>query len=181
MSDESTPTGRLARFHHLYGSHQLHLLTMLAGFALFGYVVVTAKLSMLWKPEGAWWQSMVVWFAAAFIAHDFLLFPIYACADRILGSWTTRPRRRTRPRVPVRNYVRVPVLGSGLLFLMFFPGIIRQGAPLFAEDTGLTQHPFLGRWLLLTAEMLAVSGLVYAVRISLAYRRKTTATESGHR
>ncbi len=174
-----TSTSRSARFHDFYGSHPLHLLTMLAGFALFGYVVVTAKLSTLWKPEGAWWQSMVVWFAAAFIAHDFLLFPSYALADRVLGFSMTRPGRHGRAGLPIRNYARIPALGSGLLFLMFFPGIIRQGAPLFAEDTGLTQQPFLGRWLLLTAEMFAASALVYATRMTLAHRRKTTTTQSG--
>lgn len=181
MSEKSKQTVRLARFHNFYGSHPLHLLAMLAGFALLGYVVVTAKLSVLWKPEGAWWQSMVVWFAAAFIAHDLLLFPIYALADRILGFSNTRPRHRRQPGVPVRNYLRVPALGSGLLFLMFFPDIIRQGAPLYLEDTGLTQQPFLGRWLLLTAEMFAASALIYAIRVTLAHRRNTTTTESSQR
>jgi|GEM_PF-4107651 len=44
-------------------------------------------------------------------------------------------------------------LGSSLLFLIFFPGTIRQGAALYYDDTGLTQEPFLGRWLMVTAIM----------------------------
>ncbi len=160
----------LLGFRKLYGSHPLHLLMMLAGFALLGYVVITAKPSLLWKPEGAWWQSMVVWFAAAFLAHDLVLFPIYALADRFLGLRTTRkPRHRRSPRVPVRNYLRVPALGSGLLFLIFFPGIIRQGATLYAEDTGLTQQPFLGRWVLLTVELFATSALIYVIRLAIPH------------
>lgn len=162
----------LARFRNLYGSHPLHLLTMSAGFALLGYVVVTAKPSTLWKPEGAWWQSMAVWLAAAFIAHDLVLFPIYSLADRILGSPAARRHRRP-PRVPIRNHLRAPVMGSGLLLLIFFPDIIRQGAPLYLEDTGLTQQPFLGRWLLLTAAMFATSALVYATRLIPAHRHNT--------
>jgi hypothetical protein len=154
----------LIGFRKAYGSTPLHLLAMLSGFGLLAYVVVVAKPSTLWKPEGAWWQSVLVWFVAAFIAHDLVLFPIYALADRILGSLTTSRRRRRQPAVSARNYLRVPILGSGLILLVFFPGIIKQGATLFHEDTGLTQQPFLGRWLLLTAAMFGISALTYALR-----------------
>jgi hypothetical protein len=166
----------LARFREIYGSRPLHLLTMLAGFALLGYIVVTAGPATLGKPEGAWWQSMAVWFAAAIIAHDLVLFPIYSLADRFLDIPKRRGRRE--PRVPARNYLRVPALGSGLLLLIFFPDIIRQGAPLYLADTGLTQQPFLGRWLLLTAAMFTTSALIYATRLALAHRRTTT-TDDG--
>jgi hypothetical protein len=173
----SKPAHLLTVFRNFYGSHPLHLLTMLSGFALLGYVVVMAKPSMLWKPEGAWWPSMVVWFAAAFLVHDLVLFPIYALADRLLGI--ADQRRRRQARVPARNYLRVPTLGTGLLFLIFFPGIIRQGAVLYHEDTGLTQQPFLGRWLMLTAVMFAASALVYATRLAMSYRHHATSTKSG--
>ena len=141
---------------------------MLAGFALLGYVIVTATPSTLWKPEGAWWHSMALWFGAAFVAHDLVLFPIYALIDRIVGARTSRPRDHREPVVPVRNHLRVPALGSGLLFLIFFPGIVRQGATLYFEDTGLTQEPFLGRWLMLTAIMFGLSALTYGIRCGLA-------------
>ena len=64
----------LARFRAVYGSHPLHLLTLVAGFALFGYVLATIKPTTLWNPN-TWWQSIIVWFAAAIIAHDLVLFP----------------------------------------------------------------------------------------------------------
>jgi len=35
----------------------------------------------LWNPF-VWWQSIAVWFLAAIIAHDLVLFPLYALADR---------------------------------------------------------------------------------------------------
>ncbi|MBV9722159.1 MAG: hypothetical protein JO082_09595 [Mycobacterium sp.] len=161
------------RFHKLYGSHPLHLLIMLAALALLGYVVVTAKPATLWKPEGAWWQSIVVWFAAAIIAHDLVLFPIYALADRLLGMASRRGAHRREPLLPVRNHIRVPALGSGLLLLIFFPGIIKQGAQLYVEDTGLTQEPFFGRWLLLTAAMFAVSAVSYTTRLTMTRLRVT--------
>lgn len=70
-------------FSGIYGSRPLHLLTMLSGFALFGYILATFKPATLWNP-GAWWQSIAVWLAAAVIGHDLLLFPLYALADRAL-------------------------------------------------------------------------------------------------
>ena len=73
-------------------------------------------------------------------------------------------RRLPRVRPTTVNYIRVPALGAALTFLMFLPGIIRQGEPVVVGQTGLDQSPFLGRWLLLVAAMAAVSALVYGVR-----------------
>ena len=68
------------------------------------------------------------------------------------------------------NYIRVPALGAGLTLLLFLPGIIEQGAPTYAAATGQTQEPFLGRWLLLTAAMFAISARLYAIRLVMARR-----------
>jgi hypothetical protein len=156
-------------FRDVYGSYPLHLMTMAAGFALLGYVVATVKPMTLWNPH-SWWQSIAVWFAAAVIAHDLVLFPIYALADRILWARARRRRVRHRP-VSVRNYLRIPALGSGLTLLVFLPGIIGQGASTYLAATGQTQQPFLGRWLLLTAAMFGTSAIVYLLRLALARRR----------
>jgi hypothetical protein len=158
-------------FHDVYGSYPLHLLTMTAGFALLGYVVITVKPMTLWNPH-SWWQSIAVWFAAAVIAHDLLLFPIYALADRVL--WAGRRSARHLP-ISVRNYLRIPALGSGLTLLMFLPGIIGQGASTYLAATGQTQQPFLGRWLLLTAAMFTTSAIVYLLRLALSGRRSSRA------
>ncbi len=64
------------------------------------------------------------------------------------------------------NYIRVPALGAGLTLLVFLPGIIEQGAPTYLAATGQTQELFLGRWLLLTAAMFAISAVVYAIRLA---------------
>jgi hypothetical protein len=149
---------------------------MLAGFGLLGYLIVTAGTSTLWKPDGAWWKSMSVWFAAAIVFHDLVLFPIYSIADRLLS---VSAARRDERRVPVGNYLRLPALGSGLLLLIFFPGIVRQGAPLYHADTGLTQQPFLGRWLMLTAVMFAASAVSYAARLAMAHRHAAAAESTG--
>ena len=162
----------LDRFRAVYGSNPLHLLTFIAGFALFGYVLATIKPSTLWNPN-TWWQSILVWFAAAIIAHDLVLFPIYAMLDRILFAGS-RLQRRPVTSVPVLNYVRIPAMGAALTLLVFLPGIIQQGAPVYAAATGQTQEPFLGRWLLLTAAMFAVSAITYGVRLAAARRVRST-------
>ena len=163
-------SGLSTRFVAIYGSRPLHLLTMLSGFALLGYIIATFGPATLWN-SGTWWQSIAVWLAAAVIAHDLLLFPLYALADRMLSA---RIARRTAPGLPkagVRNHIRVPALGAGLTLLIFLPGIIQQGAPTYQAATGQTQQPFLGRWLLLTATMFAVSAVCYATRLAVAHHR----------
>jgi hypothetical protein len=161
----------LARFRGVYGSHPLHLLTLIAGFALFGYVLATIKPVTLWNPS-TWWQSIAVWFAVAIIAHDLVLFPLYALADRILLSTRDVRAARSEPAVPLLNYVRVPALASGLSLLVFLPGIIEQGAPTYMAATGQSQEPFLGRWLLLTAAVFAASAVVYGIRLALARKAR---------
>ncbi|AKK26071.1 hypothetical protein [Mycobacterium sp. EPa45] len=159
-------TSSSTAFRDIYGSHPLHLLSMIAGFALFTYVLVTVGPRQLWNPT-TWWQSIAVWFAAAIIAHDLVLFPAYSLVDRILVA--ALPHRRsaaTTRRLPVINYVRVPLLASALSFVVFLPGIIQQGAWNFQSATGLTQQPYCGRWLLLTAAFFGASTAIYAIQLA---------------
>ena len=163
-------------FTATYGSRPLHLLTMVSGFTLLGYVLATFGPATLWNP-GTWWQSIAVWFAAAVVAHDLLFFPLCALADRLLFLGVRRRAPDGHPKVLVRNHIRIPALGAGLTLLIFLPGIIEQGGPTYLAATGQTQQPFLGRWLLLTAAMFAVSALSYAVRLIGRGRRVATATQ----
>ncbi|MGH3423971.1 MAG: hypothetical protein ACRDO8_04530 [Nocardioidaceae bacterium] len=163
-----------ARVRELYGAGPLHLLAMLASLALAGYVVSVLGPSALWDPD-VWWQSIAVWFLGAVVAHDLVLFPLYALADRSYAGTVRllrrllRRRRRSRrtagPRVSALNYVRVPVLASALLLLLFFPGIVEQGANSYVAATGQTQEPFLRRWLLLTGSFFAAAAVAYALRL----------------
>ncbi|WP_246540965.1 hypothetical protein [Mycobacterium spongiae] len=168
-------------FTKFYGSRPSHLLAMISGFALVGYLLTIFPPSALWN-EVTWWQSIAVWFVAAVVAHDLLLYPVYALADRILA---TRVRRQDDPAagrttaVPVRNYIRMPAMAAGLTLLVFLPGIIRQGAPTYLAATGQTQQPFLGRWLLLTAVLFGISALAYTVRLGIARRRGKVVFSAG--
>jgi hypothetical protein len=147
-----------------YGAHPLHLLALLGCFALTGYVAVHVVNAPL-LPR------MVIWFVAAVVAHDLILFPLYALADRslhgLLRLLPSMPHKGV-PVVPPVNYVRIPALGAGLTFILFLPGIIQQGGPTYIAATGQTQAPYLGRWLLLAAAMFLVSAVVYAVRTRIA-------------
>jgi hypothetical protein len=138
-----------------YGSHPLHLLALLCCFALTGYIAIhiTSEPAL---------PRILLWFVGAVVGHDLILFPLYAIADHSL-SHAVRIFRPTA--LPLRNYLRIPALGAGLLFVMFFPGIIRQGAARYHTSTGQTQAPFLERWLLLTAAMFAISAIIYAIRL----------------
>jgi hypothetical protein len=146
-----------ARWRAFYGAHPLHLLAVLSCLALAGYAALRATANPLWP-------RMLIWFAAAIVAHDLVLFPLYTAADRLLtGLW----RRVLSSRIPLSggavNYVRVPLLGAALTFLLFLPGIIRQGGPAYHAATGLDQRPYLDRWLLLCIAMFLASALVLAV------------------
>jgi hypothetical protein len=144
----------------------LHLLTLLAGFALAGYVVSVLGLSQLWDSK-VWWHSILVWFIGAIVLHDLVLFPLYAVADRsLVAGWRAITGRLPdkAPRVSPINYIRIPVLATGLLFVMFFPGIIEQGKRTYHGSTGLTQGPFLDRWLLIAAALFGLSAIAYTVR-----------------
>jgi hypothetical protein len=140
------------------------MLVLLACFALAGYAGLLAA-------ADSQWPRMLVWFAAAVIAHDLVLFPLYALADRFAIRLSQQIPQETAKTPPSPlNYLRVPVLGTGLLFLLFFPGIIRQGQEAYFNATGQTQQPFLGRWLLLTATMFAISAIIYTIRLGYARR-----------
>ena len=162
-----------------YGGHPLHLVTLLTCFAFVGYVISVMGPKQLWNSR-VWWQSILVWFLGAIVLNDLLLFPFYALADRSLhAGWRAITGRlpERKPRVPVINYLRVPALASGLLFAMFFPGIIKQGSAAYLRATGLTQAPFLDRWLLITAVLFGTSAVAYAVRAALVGRRQHRAAK----
>ncbi len=163
----------VARVKDHYGAHPLHLLTLLACFAFVGYVISILGPKQLWNSR-VWWQSILVWFLGAIVLNDLVLFPFYALADRSLhAGWqaVTGHRPDHDPRVPIVNYVRIPALASGLLFAMFFPGIIEQGSAAYLRATGLTQAPFLDRWLLITAVLFGTSAVAYSVRSVRVGRR----------
>jgi hypothetical protein len=177
-----------SRIRHWYGAHPLHLLALLAAFALAGYavraVVATGQ-----------FRGFAIWFAVAIVGHDLLLFPLYSLADlsvQRLLPWGAARRRAGRPAAstpgtagapgtataadavpgpPVINYVRIPVAFSLLILLAFFPLILGLSEPQYHRASGLTTQPYLWRWLAVTGVLFAGSAVLYALRCRRASSR----------
>jgi hypothetical protein len=131
------------------------LLLLLASLAFAGYVA-----DRVVRVPYAW--MIGVFFVGAIVAHDFILYPVYALADRLTRRLALRPG--PRPDVPWINHVRVPAVLSGLLLLMFFPLVFRLGQRTYRSATGLGPSPYVGRWLLVSGILFAGSGLLYLGR-----------------
>lgn len=157
LDPPGTPVDRARR---LYGAHPFHLLGLVASFVLTAYAV-----TFLLGARGV--DRIAIWFVCAVIAHDLVLFPLYALADRLLTT-VSGPRAARGPgRGPVlaTNYVRLPAMASGLLLVIFFPAILRMGESTYLHKSGLTEgDSYLHRWLLLTVGFFVLSALCFAVR-----------------
>ncbi len=89
-----------------YGANPLHLLALLAAFALAGYAVHAVM-------AAGQWTGFAEWFAVAIIGHDLLLFPLYSVADLSLrhllpgGSHGRLPAVKPAPRGPFEAFQSV--------------------------------------------------------------------------
>jgi hypothetical protein len=130
-----------------YGASPLHLLAHLVALPLVAF-------ALLQIAERGDAMRIVIWLALSAVVHDLLLLPFYGLLDRAA--------QRTAGRSV--NYVRVPLLLSGLLLLVFFPAISGKGNGAFHGVSGLDYEGYLARWLLITAALFALSGVTYLVR-----------------
>jgi hypothetical protein len=144
-------------FVRWYGANPLHLLALVGCFALAWY----AGADLLHgKPVG-----VAVWFVGAVVGHDLILMPLYALADKsVMVVFRHRPPKL--PTVPWINYLRVPVVLSGLLLLIWFPLIFRIPSH-FPRTTDLSLDPYLGNWLAVTGALFLLSATVLALRLGL--------------
>ena len=138
-----------------YGASPLHLLVLLACFALAGYAAARLVSS---HPV-----AVVVWFLGAVIGHDLLLMPLYSLADRSAMA-AIKHRQPQLPATPWINYVRVPAALSGLLLLVWFPLILRLQTPYHASTT-LSADPYVWHWLAVTGALFLLSAVAFAVRL----------------
>jgi len=144
-------------FRRWYGANPLHLLAMVGCFALAWY----AGAGLLHAKA----VGVVVWFAGAVVGHDLILMPLYALADKsVMVVFRHRPPKL--PTVPWINYLRVPVVLSGLLLLIWFPLIFRIPSR-FPRTTDLSLDPYLGHWLVVTGALFLLSAVALAVRFRL--------------
>jgi hypothetical protein len=148
-------------FRRHYGAGPLHLLSLIACFALSGYIVTNIR-------QVGHWERILVWFAAAILGHDLLVFPLYALADRSMGWLDARRRPERLPTVPWINHLRVPTVMSLLLLAVSWPLVLDRSERTYHSATGLTLAPYENRYLGIVAVMFCVSAITYALRLRRA-------------
>ena len=108
------------------------------------------------------------WFIGSAVAHDLMLFPLYAGLDAALVMLLRRrPGLATVAGVHWLNYLRIPAVVSTLLLLVWSPLILRTSDTAYHAASGLSAQPFLPRWLAVTAVLFAISAATLAVRIAI--------------
>lgn len=166
----------LALLRDRYGASPLHALLGLASFAVVGIAV-----SGWFDEPTVSLKYILIWFAGAILAHDMLLLPLYSAVDRLAMIGRSRPALADAPapqRPPAWVYVRVPLLLSGLLLLVFGAEILELGNSdsTFHAASGAHQHVYLTRYLSIVAALFVLSALAYAAR-TLRARRSVVGTD----
>jgi hypothetical protein len=139
----------ITRLRARYGGGPAHLLATIASLAIAAAAVIG------WTQRPRDLENVLIWFGAAIVLHDIVLLPIYSLLDR-----------HTLGRLPaqVAAYVRVPALTSALVLAVVFPTVLGFGAHQEHNASGIVEHGYLARYLLLTGALFALSGLTYATR-----------------
>ncbi len=156
----------MRRFRVLYGAGPLHLIALVASFAIAGAAVV----GWFQRPHDV--VGVLEWFIAAIVLHDLVLMPLYSLLDRLtiglLHRRIASPRRRASSAAAVNPapYIRVPAMISALLFAVLFPVILGLGRHTEFTASGIPEHGYLARWLLTCGAVFALSGVAYVVRVA---------------
>ena len=83
-----------------------------------------------------------------------MLLPAYSALDA--------RRDPDRSRAPLLNHIRVPLVLSGVVFLVYAPRILDRQPRNVVNALGVAPPDYLRRWLLLTAALFMGSLLLYA-------------------
>lgn len=155
-----SPTKNARRsFRGLYGAGPLHLLGALASLA-----VVAVAVSGWFEEPVVSLKYILIWFVGAVLAHDLLLLPLYSTLDRLARIRLPRGEtdgKRPDGRVQGWVYLRVPILLSGLILLVFGAEIFKRGEATFHVASGQSQSVYLHRYLIVVAVLFGLSGLAY--------------------
>ena len=143
----------MARLRDRYGDTPLHAIAVVVSSAIatYGFLEVAQRPNAL---------SFAIYFAGAIVAHDLIAFPVYSLLNAVAGRTT----ETVGLDATAINYVRVPALLAAFAFIVWFPLILGLSDSLYVADTGHQRPAYLERWLVVTAALFALSGLLYAVR-----------------
>jgi hypothetical protein len=148
-----------------YGAHPVHLLMMIACFAIAAYALTRIK------DQGELAITVVI-FAFALILHDFVGWPVYTWVDRLAQRLSGRRAARSRAEVPWINHLRVPSFIAGVLLIIAFPLIAQLKHSYYAAVAGVSETAYLTHWLLVTACLFVASAAIYLCRLAMARRRR---------
>ena len=149
----------MKRFREDYGAGPVHLLALLASFTVAGYALSRA-LDLTSHPD-----RIVIWLGGSIVAHDLILYPLYALLGVIATGVAVPATHRNCLRIAALNHLRFPALVSGLLLLVWFPLVAGKGERSFMRASGLSNGVYFERWLLLTAALFAGSAALFALRV----------------
>jgi hypothetical protein len=138
----------MSRFSRTYGAGPVHLIAHLALLPLAAWALL-----QVFAVDGT--DRILLWLVGAVIAHDLILLPLYALLDRA--------SQRVLAGTAV-NYIRIPAGLSLLLALVYWPQIGGKGDPQFRRVSGAGFDAPVERWLLATAALFAISGVVLLAR-----------------
>ena len=155
------------RFRYEYGAEPLHLIAVAASLLLCGY----ALLRITEVPGGG---RILIWLVAAALLHDLVALPLYSALFRLTHGAASRAIPDRAAMLTALNHVRVPAALSLLFLVVYAPLILRFDPERYEGTTGLGVDGYLGRWLLISAGMFLISGVVYAIRL-----RRGAADEAG--
>lgn len=167
----------------VYGRGPLHLVGHATVIAITAYVL-SIMFQARFAPQPL---NLVLWLLGAAVLHDVLFLPLYGVANALLARGVGAaddtslralalgpsadeharqgsPTRDGRRAVPVVNHVRVPMVISATLFLVFLPRILDRQPQNFVNALGHAPPDYLGRWLAVSAALVVGSALLYAVR-----------------
>lgn len=173
-------SGLPAKFRRHYGASPLHLVAFIAAIAVTGIAVK----GWLDEPSISV-RYILIWFVGAIIAHDLLVLPLYTAFDRLALTISRRGHGRPGDPGPAKQgaahspptrspgwvYVRVPLILSAMLLLVFGAEILREGNATYRVASGHTQDVYLSRYLIVVAALFLLSGLAYVCSSARASSR----------
>ncbi len=142
----------MTKFKQLYGAGPLNLL----GHAILIGVAAWALSIMFRAPFAPQPLNLILWLVGGAIVHDLVFLPAYSAVN-VLAT-------RLFKGSPSINYLRVPVIISGVLLLAFLPRIANRQPQNFERALGDAPPDYLGRWLLITALLFAASLAIWGVQ-----------------
>jgi len=146
------------RFRYEYGASPAHLLVALASFAVSAWAL-SQVLDVLSTPG-----KFLIWFLGAIVVHDLVFLPLYSLLGLGAAGALTRGDSPSRLRIAALNHLRIPVLLSGLMLLVWYPLVLSKAPGGFERTTGMTTDVYLERWLALSGILFLGSALLLAAR-----------------